>query len=47
MNEYVQLLLNAFFVGLGSALGSYFANKHLIEKLEKNLKKINKVLSKW
>ena len=44
MNEYVQLLLNAFFVGLGSALGSYFANKHLIDKLEKSLKRLNKVI---
>ena len=47
MNEYVQILLNAFFVGLGSAFGSYLANKHLIDKLEKSLKKVNKVLSDW
>jgi hypothetical protein len=44
MNEYIQVLLNAFFVGIGSAFGAYLANKHLIDKLETSVKKINKVL---
>ena len=42
MNEYLQLLLNAFFVGLGSAVGNYLATTHLIKKIEKGYHKARK-----
>lgn len=41
MNEYLQLILNGLFTGLGASLGAYLATrlfiKH-IEMLEKRIK---------
>lgn len=40
---YVALALNGIFTGLGSALGSYFANKHIIDKIKKLSKRVRGV----
>lgn len=40
---YIALAINGLFTGLGSALGSYLATKHLIKGLEKLTKKIKGV----
>lgn len=37
---YIALALNGIFTGLGSALGSYLATKHLIEGTKKLLNKV-------
>ena len=39
---YFGLILTGLFTGLGSAIGNYFANKHLIERVEKLNKKIKR-----
>lgn len=41
MNEYLQLLLNGMFTGLGASLGAYVAARvfiHHLEVLEKHIK---------
>jgi len=41
MNQYLELLINGLFTGLGSALGAYLAARIFIrhiEMLEKHLK---------
>jgi uncharacterized protein YneF (UPF0154 family) len=40
MNEWVKTIIIGLCTGFGSAVGIYFANKHLIEKLEK----VNKMI---
>lgn len=35
INEYIQLVMNAVFTGLGVAIGTYFAQKHFITKFER------------
>ena len=43
MNEYVQLVVNGMFTGLGASLGAYFATRlfiHHLEMLEKRLKSV-------
>lgn len=42
MNEYIQIILNAIMVGIGSAIGSYLSNKVLITILEKHIRKMVK-----
>lgn len=42
IESLLMLVINAIFIGLGSAIGSYIANRALLihlEKFEKNLKK--------
>jgi predicted choloylglycine hydrolase len=50
MNEYLQIVLTATVTGLGTglgmAIGTYFANKALIQNLEKIAKTINKATDK-
>lgn len=41
MNEYLQLVLNGLFTGLGASIGAYLAARvfiHHLEVLEKRLK---------
>ena len=44
---YLQLIINAFFTGIGVSLGSYFTTKMIIKQLEEEkqqeIKKIKKV----
>ena len=35
MNEWIKTIIIGLCTGFGSAVGIYFANKHLIEKMEK------------
>lgn len=37
--DYVSLVTNAFFTGMGSALGNYFVYKMLLKHFEKKEKK--------
>ena len=45
-NVYLALALNGIFTGLGVAIGSYLANKHIIERGQKIVKKIKKIKNK-
>ena len=38
---YLGMAITGIFSGLGTAIGSYLANKHIIEKLNKLSAKIN------
>jgi hypothetical protein len=40
MNEYLQLLVNGLFTGLGSALGTYLAARLFIQHIERLEKRI-------
>jgi uncharacterized protein YneF (UPF0154 family) len=46
MDSFLQILLNAIFTGFGVAIGSYIAQKHLIEKMEKLVKEVVKLKRK-
>lgn len=37
--DYVSLVTNAFFTGMGAALGNYFVYKMLLKHFEKDRKK--------
>jgi hypothetical protein len=39
---YIGLAINGVFTGLGSALGSYIATKHILERMEKLSKRIRR-----
>lgn len=39
---YLGLALNGLFSGLGSAIGVYFANKHIVKKSEKLMRRIKR-----
>lgn len=46
-NVYIAIIINGIFTGLGVALGTYFANNHIVKKTELLIKKIkNKLRSK-
>lgn len=32
-----ELLINSVFIGIGTGIGSYFAQKHLIKRIEEKL----------
>jgi len=38
---YIGMTIAGLFTGLGSAVGNYLAQKHLVNSLEKVVKKIN------
>jgi hypothetical protein len=38
--DYVQIAMNGLFTGIGVAIGTYLANKHFIEKMEKGINNI-------
>lgn len=40
IDVYIGLALNGLFTGLGAALGTYLANKHVIENAKKLIQKI-------
>ena len=40
--QYITIIINAVMAGMGTGIGSYIANKHLISLLER--KKINKIV---
>jgi hypothetical protein len=35
----IQIMVNGVFTGFSVAIGSYFANKHILERLEKAIKR--------
>ena len=35
MVEWIAVVMNGLFIGLGTAIGNYFATKHVISKIEK------------
>ena len=35
MVEWIAVVMNGLFIGLGTAMGNYFATKHIISKFEK------------
>jgi uncharacterized protein YneF (UPF0154 family) len=39
---WLAIIINGLFTGLGTALGNYLANKHLIKKIEHIEEKIKK-----
>jgi hypothetical protein len=43
-NVYIVIIINGIFTGLGVALGTYFANNHIVKKMELLFKKIKKKL---
>lgn len=42
LDIYFALALNGVFTGLGTAVGSYFANRHVIEKSRKLIRRIKR-----
>ena len=40
IDVYVGIALNGVFAGLGASLGSYLANKHLIERSKKIIRRL-------
>jgi hypothetical protein len=40
LETVLNLILTALFTGIGSGLGMYIANKHLIDKIEKVTNKL-------
>lgn len=41
MNEAIQFIIQGLFISIGTAIGSYFANKAILHNLEKVVSKIN------
>jgi len=41
-NIYIGLAITGMFTGLGSAIGNYFATKHIIENINKIKNKFTK-----
>jgi hypothetical protein len=42
VDVYMLIILNGIFTGLGVSIGAYFANNHLIKKVEKLHKRIKR-----
>jgi len=42
MNEYLQIMINAMFNGMGIALGVYLSNRTIIESLKKMEERLKK-----
>lgn len=40
LNIYAALAVNGIFTGLGTAIGSYLATKHILKKTERLVRKI-------
>jgi len=47
MADYVQMIINSFFTGLGSASGIYGYEKWIKPRMEKVHKKVNKLKKKF
>ena len=45
-NILIGLAINGVFTGIGTAIGNYFANRHIVSAYERLLKKKNKFLSR-
>lgn len=46
LEPYFVTVLNSIFVGLGAALGTYLANKYIIQHAKKLKRHIKKVIRK-
>jgi len=42
LNEYLQIMINAMFNGMGIALGVYLSNRTIIESLKKMEERLKK-----
>jgi len=42
MTTILEMILNAFFTGIGVTIGAYIAQRHLIVTLEKIVEKVRK-----
>jgi hypothetical protein len=42
MTTIIEMILNAFFTGIGVTIGTYIAQRHLIGSLEKIVERIKK-----
>ena len=40
VDVYIGLAMNGVFTGLGCAIGTYFANNHIIEKSKKLMQRL-------
>ncbi len=46
MTEIIEAVLNGMFIGFGTAIGAYFANKMTAHMIEKRLDEIKKIIKK-
>lgn len=44
ITEFIGLALTGLFTGIGVALGSYLANRHIIEHTETMIKRLTKTI---